>query len=126
MKPIEKLILKTCCSEKVEIYRKIIIAGSRNSTKTELKLIDCPRVSIQSTGSVNKVAGLTLQKNKAGTEVKSVWIMYSAWIDLKEQDIIKRSDGFYYEVQNLEPNGKGSPLEHMKSYLSKVDNQDEL
>ncbi len=126
MKWINKMILKSRCSEMVEIYRKVLISGARNSIRTELQHVGKYRVSVQNTGSVNKVAGLTLQNNKAGTQVQSVWIMYSDWIDLREQDLIKRSDGLYYEVQNLEPNGRGSPLEHMKSYLSKVENQDEL
>lgn len=123
---IKSLIKRTGCSEKVEIYRKKIVSGFRNSTKTETFLVGKAIVSIQNTGSINKVAGLTLQDGKTGVSVNSVWVMYSEWIDLKEQDIVKRSDGFLYEVKNLEPNGRGSILEHMKSYLVRVDNQDEL
>lgn len=123
---IRNLIKKTGCSETVKIFRKKIISGNRNSTRTETSLIGTAIVSIQNAGSQNKVAGLTLQDGKAGVNVKSVWVMYSEWLDLKEQDLIEREDGFLYEIKNLEPNGRGSRLEHMKSYLVKVDNQDEL
>ncbi|MCX4348362.1 MAG: hypothetical protein OSJ76_01090 [Alphaproteobacteria bacterium] len=123
---MKNLIIRTGCSEKVEIYRKKIVSGQRNSTKTETFIVGKAIVSIQNTGSIHKVAGLTLKDGKAGVSVNSVWVMYSEWIDLKEQDIIKRSDGFLYEVKNLEPNGRGSRLAHMKSYLVRVDNQDEL
>lgn len=125
MSHIQKMILRTGCSEKVQVYRKETIRGMRGSTKTENRLVGSPIVSIQNTGSHTKVAGLTLQDSKAGAKVTSVWVMYSEYIDLKEQDLIKRSDGFFYEINKLEPNGKDSLLEHMKSYLVRADNQDE-
>lgn len=126
MSLVKLLILCTGCSEKVEVYRKVITEGKRGSDKTEIKLITNATVSIQSTGTRNKVEGLTLQDSKAGVTIKSVWVMYSEFIDLKEHDLIKRKDGLLYEVKNLEPNGMGSTLAHMKSYLVKADNQDEL
>lgn len=126
---IKPYIIRTKCGEKVEIYRRSIVKGERNSTKTAIeKINEGELVSIQSISGLQSVGGFVLIDKSSGTQINASFKMYCDIIDLKDKDIIKRieRDGLFYEVRNLETNGTGASLSHMKSYLVKADNQNVL
>jgi hypothetical protein len=122
---IRNLILRTGCSETVEIYRSEETDGVRGSISTQVNKIGSVLSLVESTGTLSKVQGLTLISKHSGDKINSVYIMYSEITDMMIKDIIKRTqvDGLDYEVKDIEINGKGSPLAHMKAYLVRIDNQ---
>lgn len=84
-------------------------------------------VSIQGIPSSVKVQGYVMNKSLEGYDINSLFMMYSANVDIKAGDSLKRieRDGLIYEVQASEPNGVGTIMEHRESLILRVNNQDE-
>lgn len=130
---INEIILKSKHYETVEVYRYSFTQDEMGRDVKTLSLIGTYVCSIQPTGSLSGVKGRTLENGHAGEDIKEVWVMYSPIIDIKNTDLVKRLDeGLFYEVRNiekrkmkptLEKNGNILDLSHIKTYISRSDNQ---
>lgn len=131
---IMDVILKSLKYEKVELYRYTITQDIMGRDIRTLVLIGTYTMSIQPTGSQNKVQGLTLVNSPAGEKVDEVFVSYSQVIDVKTKDLIKRieEDNLFYEVRSIEvqkvnptllKNGNVLDLSHIRTYITRIDNQ---
>lgn len=131
---INDIILKSRKYEKVELYRYTITQDGMGRDVRTLNLIGTYTVSIQRTGSLNSTKGKSLTNSPAGEDVKEEWSMYSDIIDIKNMDLIKRieEDNLLYEVRSIEKqavkktklkNGNILDLSHIKTYITRLDNQ---
>lgn len=77
------------------------------------------RVSIQTSNS----AGQELINNVTGKKDKVAYTIYSPRYKMQLKDLILREDGFVYEIQHIDKNGKGTILQHDKYYIVKYSNQ---
>lgn len=110
--------------EKVNIYRFEEAVTDKGSSRIvpvlkKKNLI----VSIQTSGSTHSVGGMQIINDIAGKSEKSVYIIYSPRYKMKVKDLLLRDDGFVYEVQHIEHNGKGTLLQHDKYYIVEYKNQ---
>ena len=77
------------------------------------------RVSIQTSNS----AGQELINNVTGKKDKVAYTIYSPRYKMQLKDLVLREDGFVYEIQHIDKNGKGTILQHDKYYIVKYSNQ---
>lgn len=117
------LAMPTTPIEMIHVERKQSYIKPNGSEGYEIIPIGDFKVSPQPLGTLNKVEGLTLQSSLAGNKINSVFGLYGSNIGYQEGDIITRSDGFKYELKTIEPQGIGTPMEHVKLLVVKVDNQ---
>lgn len=130
---INEIILKSKHYETVEVYRYSFSQDEMGRDVKSLSLVGSCVCSIQPTGSLRGVKGRTLENSNAGEDIKEAWVMYSPILDIKNTDLVKRlDDGLFYEVRNIEQrkmtptmqkNGNVLDLSHIKTYLSRSDNQ---
>lgn len=131
---IQEIILKSKKYESVELYRYTLTNDSMGRDIKVLSKIGTYTMSIQATGSLNKVQGLTLDNSSAGEKVNEVFVSYSPIIDIRPKDLIKRIevDSLFYEVRDIEVqkvkptrllNGNVLDLSHTKTYMTRTDNQ---
>ena len=126
---IKDVILKSKHYETVELYRYTITQDEMGRDVKSLSKIGTYTCSIQPAS----YKGKALENSPAGESVNEMWVMYSPVIDIKNTDLVKRVDeDLFYEVRNIEErkmkptilkNGNILDLSHIKSYISRSDNQ---
>ena len=128
---INDIILKSRHYERVEIYRYTLSVDNCGREVKSLSQIGSVIASIQPNSSYSTVKGRGLENTHAGEKIDEGWLMYSPIIDIKNTDLVKIGD-LFYEVRNIEErkmkqtilaNGNTLDLSHIKSYLSRSDNQ---
>ena len=119
------LAMPTTPVEMIHVVRKVAYTKPNGSEGFSETPIGDFKVSPQPLGTLNKVEGLTLQSSLAGNKLNSVFGLYGINMGYKEGDIIIRPDGLKYELKTIEPQGVGTPMEHVKLLVVKVDNQNE-
>lgn len=128
---INDIILKSRHYERVEIYRYTLSVDERGREVKSLSKIGSVIASIQPNSSFSSVKGRGLENSSAGEKIDEGWLMYSPIVDIKNTDLVKIGD-LFYEVRNIEErkmkqtilaNGNTLDLSHIKSYLSRSDNQ---
>lgn len=117
------LAMPTTPTETIHVERKVSYAKPNGAEGYNTITVGDFKVSPQPLGSLNKVEGLTLESSLSGNKVNSVFGLYGANVGYKEGDIITRPDTFKYELKSIEPQGIGTPMEHVKLLVVKVDNQ---
>lgn len=117
------LAMPTTPTEMIHVVRKVAYTKPNGAEGFTEVLVGDFKVSPQPLGTLNKVEGLTLESSLAGNKLNSVFGLYGLNMGYKEGDIITRSDNLKYELQSIEPQGIGTPLEHVKLLVTKVDNQ---
>lgn len=117
-------LIAMASNEKVNIYRleEVVTDGGGSRIVPVLKRSGLI-VVVQPSGSLNSVGGQQIVNTIAGKTNKIVYLVYSPHFKLQEKDLILRNDGFVYEIQHVENNGKGTLLQHDKYYIVKYDNQ---
>lgn len=117
-------LIQMAAHEKVDVYRleEVVTDGGGSRIAPVVKKIGLV-VAVQPSGSLNSVGGQQIVNTIAGKTNKIVYLVYSPHFKLQEKDLIVRNDGFIYEIQHVENNGKGTLLQHDKYYIVKYDNQ---
>lgn len=126
---IKDVILKSKHYETVEIYRYTITQDEMGRDVKSLSKIGTHTCSVQPAS----YKGKALENSPAGESVKEMWVMYSPIIDIKNTDLVKIvGEDLFYEVRNIEErkmnptllkNGGLLDLSHIKTYISRSDNQ---
>lgn len=117
------LSLPTTPTEMIHVVRKKKVERFNGAESYDKVLVGDFVVSPQPLGTLNKVEGMTLATTLKGFKFNSVFGLYGANKGYKVGDLVTRSDGFVYEIQSIEPQGIGTPMEHVKLLVAKVDNQ---
>lgn len=111
-------------NERVELYEKQTIVKPSGGTSTTWNMVGKVFCNIQSTGSSNKVEGMTLNTSESGDVITAVYNLYTRSPIKEGQRVVRiEDDGLTYEIRNVEHNGKKTILEHYKGYLTRIDNQ---
>ena len=117
-------LINITANENVKIYRYEETITDKGGTKKVPVLKKTGlTVSVQTSGSTHSVGGNSIINNIAGKTNKSVFIVYSPRFEMKIKDLLVRSNGVIYEVQEIEQNGTGTLLQHDKYYIVEYDNQ---
>ncbi len=105
-------------------HENIIVKRYVDDVLTEIGTF---QVSVQGIRSSVKVQGYLVDKSLKGDDIDSTFMMYSANVNIKANDIIQRieRDKLLYEVKGSEPKGVGTVMEHRESIIERVANQDE-
>ena len=119
------LSLPTTPTEMIHVVRKKKIVKSNGAETFKTVLIGDFVVSPQPLGTLNKIEGLTLESSLKGFKFNSVFGLFGVNHGYQNGDLITRSDGLVYEVKSIEPQGIGTPMEHVKLLVVKVDNQND-
>lgn len=104
-------------NEKVAVFEKISAIKENGSESCEWKKVKTILCNIQA----NNKYGDSLIASEAGDKIIAVYNMYTKQKVVEGQRILR--DNIYYEIRNVEHNGRKTILEHYKAYLVRIDNQ---
>ena len=103
--------------ENVDLYERTTTIKSNGAESLAWNKVDTVFCNIQADGKF----GDNLVASESGDKLRAFYNMYTQY-PIKNGQRIYRDDQFY-EIRNVEHNGRGTILEHYKGYLERVENQ---
>lgn len=103
--------------ETVDIYEQVSIIKETGAESVSWQKIGSILCNIQADGSF----GDRLSASEQGDKIHAVYNLYTQ-SEIKGGQRVFR-DGQFYEIRNVEHNGRGTVLEHYKGYIERVENQ---
>jgi hypothetical protein len=121
---INNLIKKSGCDETLEVYRKTqageFLGSPIYKYIKQFNLFAC----VMPTKSQGEVDRIIIDDTPQGTKINTVFQCFSSRVDLKEQDLVKRADGLWYEVRPIKDYKNKIMISHLHFYITLKDAQD--
>lgn len=103
--------------ETVDLYEKTKTIKENGAESLSWNKVDSILCNIQADSSF----GDRLVASERGDKLRAVYNLYTQYAIKTGQRVFR--DNQYYEIRNVEHNGRGTILEHFKGYLERVENQ---